>query len=389
MRPARTYALAGAPTIAIAAIGCLQPGIDPVFLTLLSAAHGMETDLHGWIVGATQGGIALGALIIWRHRSALPHHLIPLAAAGALLCSLLTVHVGTFPGLLAIRFIFGLAMGLVYTDAMSEAAARRPAAAYGAVFLTQLILSTITAIALPVLSDAEGPRQALLALAAAPLAAAILSFVPAAEREAAAASHIPETAPVPKPSAAAWSLAIATFAFISATMMVWSFTGALAMRSGIDEDMIGLGVALGSIVGALTALTIMRDRPVMPLALTGMLASICLISPLVLTPYGDDWLFVAGILLLNIGSTAIIIRTSAGATTAGSSPLFRRFVACTHPLGMIAGPVAGAILTETAGRTGLQDGAIAALAIGSLSLLFAHHHARKASFAHKEPSVAA
>jgi predicted MFS family arabinose efflux permease len=377
MRPGRTRAFAGAATIGAAAIGCLQPGIDPVFLTILSAAHDLDPDRHGWIVGATQGGMALGALIVWRFRPVLPPRIGPVAAGAALLCGLATAYVSAFFGLVLVRAAFGLAIGIVYTDAMSEAAARRPAAAYGAVFLIQLILSTVVAFALPLLSDAAGPQSALLALAVAPLVAAALLLLPRRD------ASIPATAPDRKPgttegtSPAAWALAGATFAFICATMMVWSFVGALAMRYDFDEDMIGLAVALGSIAGALTALAVMRETPIIPLPFTGLLAGACLLSPLILTPLRDEWLFVGAILLLNIGSTAIIIRASGAATAAGDDPLFRRFVACTHPLGMIAGPVVGAILTQASGPTGLEGGAFAALAGGSLLLLFAHQQTRE------------
>ena len=48
--------------IAAAALALLQPGIDPVFLTLLTAATGLDPSDHGWIVGATQGGMAIGAV---------------------------------------------------------------------------------------------------------------------------------------------------------------------------------------------------------------------------------------------------------------------------------------------------------------------------------------
>ena len=52
--------------IAAAALALLQPGIDPVFLTLLTAATGLDPSDHGWIVGATQGGMAIGAILVWR-----------------------------------------------------------------------------------------------------------------------------------------------------------------------------------------------------------------------------------------------------------------------------------------------------------------------------------
>jgi len=376
MKTGQTRAFAGVATIGAAAIGCLQPGIDPVFLTILSAAHGLNPDRHGWIVGVTQGGMALGALVIWRYRSELPRSIAPIAACAALLWALLTASVSAFASLLLVRAAFGLAIGIVYTICMSEVAAHRPVAAYGAVFLTQLMLSTVVASALPYLSDIAGPQGALLALATAPLLAAALLLLP--ERDGpipASASHRMAVART-SASPAAWALALATCAFICATMMVWSFTGALAMQYGFDEDMIGFAVALGSVVGAVTALVVMRETPVVPLPLTGLLSGACLLSPLIFAPLRIDWLFVGAIILLNIGSTAIIIRASGLATAAGGDPLFRRFVACTHPLGMIAGPVLGALLTQISGSAALEGGALATLACGSGLLLFAHKEAQ-------------
>ncbi|MDI1295319.1 MAG: hypothetical protein PSY12_05455, partial [bacterium] len=78
-----------------------------------------------------------------------------------------------------------------------------------------------------------------------------------------------------------------------------------------------------------------------------------------------------GIVLLNIGSTAIIIRCSGAATAASADPLFRRFVACTHSLGMIAGPVIGSLLSLALGPVGLSGGALVTVTTGCLALIFA------------------
>ena len=357
--------------IAIAALACLQPGIDPVFLTLLSAAHGIDPTLHGWIVGATQGGMAVGAVIVWRYGTALPARLPGIAGGVALLCAIATAQTGGVGALLIVRALFGFSMGILYTDAMSAAAVRRPTSAYAAVFLTQLVLSTAVAFALPPVARAAGPHAALLALALVPCVAAALALGLPVRGRSEAASGPAEDGRGGAAPPAAWALATATFAFICATMMVWSFAGALAIDHGLGEDAIGLAVALGSIAGAVTALAVMRGRLLVPLPLTGLFASLCLLAPPILTPSGERWLFVGAILLLNVGSTAIIIRCSAAATAAGETALFRRLVACTHPLGMIAGPVAGSVLTTVAGHRGLEAGAIVALATGCGALLVA------------------
>ncbi len=365
--------------IAAAALACLQPGIDPVFLTILSQAGGVAPDAHGWVVGTTQGGMAAGALLVWRCGVKLPAHTATYAALAATGLALLTAGLDAdLPVVLLTRALFGAATGIVYTDAMSGAAAHRPTTAYAAVFLTQLLLSALVALVLPPVADAAGPRVALALLAIAPAAAAILTMSARdADRPAAGATPLADPAAVARhrPSAAAWALALATIAFIAATMMIWSSAAALALASGIDRDTIGVAVSAGSVIGAATALAVLRDRRILPLPLTGVLASAGLLAPLVLTPPGRAGPFVAGILLLNIGSTAIIIRCSGAASAAGDGALFRRFVACTHPLGMIAGPLLGAALGGAAGPAGLAAGAVASLALGCAALVVAARHA--------------
>ncbi|MEH3048142.1 MFS transporter [Sphingomonas adhaesiva] len=350
--------------IVVAALACLQPGIDPVFLTLLSQAGGLPAQTHGWIVGATQGGMAIGALLVWRRRPFLPRRASLFAALVAIVAAIATGVARDLAAMLAIRATFGVAMGIVYTEAMGAAAATHPTRSYATVFLSQLLLSTVTALALPTLSHAAGARATLLALALVPLVVALLvAGAPSVVREEAPRGVARATSPI------AWALALATFAFICATMMVWSSAGALATDHGFDAGAIGVAVAIGSITGAATALAMMRERRRWPLPLTGLAASACLLAPLVLTPLGDRTLFVGAIVLLNIGSTAIIIRCSGAAAAASDDAVFRRFVACTHPLGMIAGPLAGAGLTALAGVSGLAGGALASLACGCGALL--------------------
>jgi predicted MFS family arabinose efflux permease len=359
-------------TILIAALGCLQPGIDPVFLTLLSSAHPVAPANHGWIVGATQAGMALGSLIVWRVGARLSRAVFVLAALVTLIASLATAQVGETAALLAIRAGYGLAMGMIYTRAMSAAAAWRPNGAYGAVFLIQLLLSSVAALGLPPIADIMGARWALAALAIAPLLALLLILALADPEQPSPhqgeSRHAEQRRPVDPP---AWALATATLLFICATMMVWSFAGALAIAGEIDEDAVGQAVAAGSLAGALAALAVMREKPLVPLPLTGILAGLSLLSPIPAASSGDDGLFILSIVLLNIGSTAIIIRCSGMASTRSGDSLFRRLVACTHPLGMILGPAAGSLLTASLGEAGLLGGAVVAITAACLSLLFA------------------
>jgi hypothetical protein len=361
-----------AATILTASLGCLQPGIDPVFLTLLSAAHPVALTDHGWVVGATQSGMAIGSVIVWRAGGRLSSGIFLLAALVTLLASLATAWTGTVAILFAIRALYGLGMGMIYTRAMSAAAAWRPNGAYGAVFLIQLLLSTGIALLLPAISDVGGPAQALAVLAFAPLLA--LALILFADRADKPVTRPPRTATAEERrpvSASAWALAMASLLFICATMMVWSFTGALAVAAHISGDLIGQAVALGSLAGAATALCVMREKPVVPLPLTGLLSGLSLLAPIAATTAGDATLFVIAIVLLNIGSTAIIIRSSGVASARSADPLFRRLVACTHPGGMILGPVAGSILTTFLGDAGLLGGAIVTITAGCLALLLA------------------
>jgi len=378
-----------------AALACLQPGIDPVFLTLLSAAHQMDSSSHALIVGATQTGMALGALAVWRLGGLMPRRSLPAAALIALAASLATARFGNASVLIALRTLYGFAMGIIYTHAMSMGAALRPTGAYGAVFLIQLIISTSAALVLPMVAEMASPGIALAALALAPLLTLLtvsfleegeaLAALPA-QRQSASARH--ECVPP-----WGWALAFSSFFFICATMMVWSFTGALAMHAGLDEEAIGLAVAVGSIAGALTATAMLREKPLVPLPLSGALAGFSLLAPIVLTQPGQDTMFILSVILLNIGSTAIIIRSSGAAAAASLDPLFRRLVACAHPVGMIMGPAIGSAMTMAAGDHGLLIGAVCAIAAGCLALVFSALSQRtifraSAEFEPTEPDVA-
>lgn len=360
------------PAVALACLGCLQPGIDPVFLTLLSSAHGLSPGLHGWVVSASQTGMAIGSLLTWRWGTRLPEPAFMLAALVAVLAALATTQAGYFPVLLAIRGAYGLAMGMLYTHAMSAAAASRPHGAYGAVFLFQLTLATGIALILPAIADAAGPRMALAALTAAPLGALALTGL-------SAGSAIRQIKPVPGPpgrereegaDSRAWAMAAATLLFICSTMMVWTFSGALAIEAGISEEVIGRAVALGSLAGAATALFVMQERPIVPPPVTGFLAGLSLLSPIAATQNGSTTAFILAIILLNIGSTAIIVRSSGLASAASHDGIFRRFVACAHAVGMILGPLIGSIAAMAFGRSGLLFAAVMAILAACLLLAF-------------------
>lgn len=352
-----------------AAIACLQPAIDPMFLTLLSEAAPVPLGSHGLIVGATQAGAALGGLAVWRFAGRLPAPAFVGAAAFASLCSLLTALTAALPVLLLLRGLYGAAMGMVFAHAMARCAARRPNTAYGGMFLLQLLLATLVSLALPALAQMRGPNAALALLSLAPaLACAALVLAGAPDTGHVKLHGAVCNAPVPR---AGWALAAANFCTICATMLVWSFAGALAAQANITDSVIGGAVALGSLVGAGTALAVMRERVLVPLPATALLGGLMIASPLLLTAPHQAHAFILSIVLLNIGSTALIIRCSGLATATSRDSGFRTLVACTHSLGMIAGPLAGSLLMATLGHRGLFGGGACILMVGLGAVLYA------------------
>lgn len=364
------------PAVAVASLALLQPGIDPVFLTLLSSAHGTPAASHGWIVGATQSGMAVGSMVAWRLGEHLHGRHFVLAACAAIAASLATVQLGSLIALLACRSLYGAAMGVLYTQAMAAAARGRPSGSYGAVFLVQLLLSTAVALLLPAVSDAYGAKVALAMLCLAPFLALLACLFFPAAIDADLPLHLPHDIDNPEAvDSRAWLYAVSALAFICATMMVWSFTGALALEARISEDVVGRAVALGSLAGAATALVVMRERPVVPPAISGLSAGATLLAPIA-GARGGDAAFVVAIVLFNLGSTAIIVRTSGLASAASGDRLFRRFVACIHSLGMIGGPLLGGVATWAGGPGGLPVAAIVAIGAGCVALSLAGRKSR-------------
>lgn len=346
-----------------AALGCLQPGIDPVFLALLSQAEGLALTSHGLLVAIAQAGMALGSLIAWWAGDRLRGRVQMAAGTAGAVSVLLLLPAGGLASLLVLRAVHGAAMGLVYARAMATCAAHRPASAYGVVFVVQLALATVVSLALPEAGRIAGPGMAVASLALVPLLAVALlrrADRPGASRVGAALA-IRE--PVP---AAAWWLAVATLLFVAATMMVWSFAGALAGSAGIPDRVIGRAVALGSIAGAGAAIVVMRGRALrrLPLPLVALPCGLALASPVALTLPGHEALFVAAIAALNIGSTILIVRCSTLAVQGCADGRFRTLVACTHSLGMIAGPLLGAAMAAMSGIAGLRGGVAAVLLAG-------------------------
>lgn len=333
----------------------------------------MPFAFHGWIVGATQSGMALGSLVVWRMGARLPRQLPASAAITALCAGLATAALANPITLAAIRFGYGFAMGLVYTQAMAQAAAKRPSGAYGAVFLSQLVLSTLVAPLLSILAEAASERFALMVLCLVPLTVFTLALrLPPAASPSVASTPTRFEEGDRGTSASAWLFAVATFLFVTAAMMVWTFLGALTGSAHLGDKVLGEAVALGSIAGVFTAFAVLRERPVVPPVLNGLVSGLTLLAPIFATGPGASAAgLVIAVVLFNIGSTAIIIRSSGLASAASGNLIFRRFVSCTHCLGMVTGPLAGSAIRMALGKEALLFATSVPIVAGCIALFAA------------------
>lgn len=364
----QAYRLVGVPVAAV--MGCLQPGIDPVFLALASTAGTVPVAAHGGVVAATQGGAALGAMAVWRVGGRMGPRALVAAGLVAALASLSFAFSRDLATALSLRGIYGLCMGIIYATSMSHFAARRPSGAYGIVLLAQLLLSTVIALVLPELGRMIGSRAALATLAMVPLMAGA-ALAGNAGGVATRPAAPPPRNTVQSGPVARWAMAASTFLFICATMMVWSLSSALAAREGLSDAMVGQAVAIGSLAGAFTALAVMRETSIVPLPVTAVLAGLALVSPLLFTSLGPPTGFIGSIIALNIGSTAIIVRCSGLASAMAGDSRFRTLVACTHSVGLVVGPLCGSALVAVLGWSGLMLGCFGIVAAGVMAVFVA------------------
>ncbi|PZN95916.1 MAG: MFS transporter [Alphaproteobacteria bacterium] len=344
----------------VAAIALLQPGIDPIFLVLLSHHSGLAPADHGLIVGASQTGMAVGALLF----AAIPRlrgHSCRWAAVGATLAGLATVTVTGLAALVVVRALFGLCNGLLYASALSSATRRDPAQAMGIVLLTQLVLATIVALALPQIATHAGSGPALALLAGLSLAAAAL----------ACRDRCDSAASAPHPGGAAardTGAAAAVFLFVAGSMMVWSYAGASAVVAGLSEATVGAAVALGSIAGGgaslLVALGARRGWRALPLVPAGSLAALAMLAPFAV-PAGAVG-FIAGMVIFNLGATYAVARFSAHAIA--TTPNSARIVPAVQTSAMVVGPLAAALAVHGGGVAALAGAAAAALGLAVLAL---------------------
>lgn len=334
-----------------AGLGLLQPGIDPVFLVLLSANSNLAPTSHGLVVGVSQAGMAAGALLAARSRQPA---FLRLAGIAGTLAALATVFADGIWAVLALRAVFGLATGMIYAaalrDATAAARAPSPAHAMGTILLAQLALATLVALLLPEVASIAGPAIALLCLAVVPIAATCLLV----SDRAASPEVVGEIESPQRLSPAI----VAVFLFVAASAMIWSYVGAGAVVAGFSNHIVGLAVALGSVAAGIAALVVARATPRLPLPASAALTGLAMAAPLLMA--GSAFAYVAAMIAFNIGATYAVARFSAVAIGQGD----RAAVPAVQSVAMVAGPLVGAAAVALGGAPALGFVAVLTLAAG-------------------------
>jgi hypothetical protein len=351
----------------VAALACLQPGIDPVFLVLLSGNPAIPLSSHGLIVSASQFGMMLGAVFYWRSPARIGRGRAATIAAAALAISLLTALADTVVALVALRAFYGLCTGILYTRGASAAAAHNAPQAFGTIFLMQLLLSSLVAAVLPWVVGNAGTAIGLAFLALGPATLLLLLLTRGTEPPARLQPRLSAQNPSPN-KVGSIAAASALFLFICATMMIWSHVGAAATEAGLDESEVGLGVAIGSLSGAVPAIATSYLRGRLPLLIGGGASALAMIAPLLFGGPMDVTGFTIMMVLFNVGSTYVIIRCSALAVELNPTGFMRRAASAMHPAGMIAGPIIGFVAMRSNGTVGLIDMAVVAVSGAMVAL---------------------
>jgi predicted MFS family arabinose efflux permease len=342
-----------------AGLAFLQPGIDPVFLVLLSAHAGTPLAHHGLVVGTSQAGMAAGALLAFL-LPRLTRTALMLAAAAGVVASLATVGATGFAAILAARALYGFTAGLLYAALLREATAAEPARGMGMIMFFQLVFATLVAVALPDVAALAGPGVALASLAAVPLANLLLLGPDTAPHAA---------PPAPRADTLPWRpdpAGIAVFLFVAASMMVWSYVGAQGVAIGLSNHALGIAVASGSVAAGVSALAVARGAPLLPMLATGVLSALALAAPFAT---GTSTLaFIAAMIVFNVGATYSVARYSALAIDRQDAA--RAAVPALHGVAMVAGPFAGAAAVAAGGYQALAAATLLALgaAVAALAL---------------------
>jgi hypothetical protein len=341
----------------IAALAALQPGIEPVFLILLTSAVALAPADYGWVVGAGQIGMAAGSILCWGGGALATRGVAVGAAAVAVAASLAIAHFSDLASIAALRAIFGLCTGVIFTRSTGAAAGGRPDHAFGTIFFIQLLLSTGVAALLPLVAQLTSAAVAIQLLALCPAAMLLLLVstvrIPTGRTEAQPA--LAGEGPLVPPGAAA-----ALFLFVCVTMMIWTYVGAIGGAMGLNDGEIGIAVAIGSLSGAVPAMVASYAARLHSAPAIAVPCAVAMLTPLLALGAGLGHAgFTAALCLFNIGSTYARGRS-------------RRLIAALHCLGMATGPLLGALAVGSAGFV-----ALGTLACGALALAIAALHARE------------
>jgi len=330
----------------VATLATLQPGIEPATLTLLALNHVCRPDHFGWIVGAGQAGMAIGAALCWRLDKLAGRNAALGAAATGVIGSLSLALSHDLISALFLRFILGVAMGVLLTRATAQAARYRPHHAIGTMLLAQQILSTAVMAALPIAGVAWGATAALATLAAGPLAMILLiGSDDAPVLPAAAGASAGEHAHVTAIRTGARRAMALVFGI---TMLAWSYMEVVGEELDLAPRVIGLTIAIASLgsipAGLLASLRPPRYAP----SLTLLVAGSGIVAPLLIPDESDLWIYGAAMTLFNAGSTFAMIRCLAWAMEGREADADRRGVLMVQCVAMGIGPAIGA-LTMSAG----------------------------------------
>ena len=329
----------------VATLATLQPGIEPATLALLALNHVCRPDHFGWIVGAGQAGMAIGAALCWRFDRLAGKQAALGAAIIGLIGSLALALSRDLASALTLRLVLGVAMGLLLTRATAEAARYRPHHAIGTMLLAQQILSTAVMAALPIAGAAWGPTAALAALAAGPLAIILLigsDDAPVLPEGSDAAADQRPVAPIRTGARRAMALVFAV------TMLAWSYMEVVGEELDLAPHVIGLTIAIASLgsvpAGLLASLRPPRHAP----SLTLLVAGSGIVAPLLIPDESNLWIYGATMILFNAGSTFAMTRCLAWAMEGREADADRRAVLMIQCIAMGIGPAIGA-MTMTVG----------------------------------------
>ena len=350
----------------VATLAMLHAGIEPAILALLANNGASTPDQFGWIVGAGQAGLAIGASLCWRIDFLAGRRAAQGAAAIGIVASLLLALSHDLASAIALRLVLGLAMGLLLTRATAQAARDRPHHAIGTVLLAQQALSSAVMAALPLAGAAWGAPIALAALAAAPLA--IFGLIGPEGRPAPLSPSLP-TAP-PAVRATIRPGARRAMALICAVIMLgWTHLELVGETIGIDPGTIGLDIAIASLGSIPAALVASLRPPRLAPSLTLLVSGLCLLAPMLVPAAGGRWAFFAAMVLFNGGFAFAMTRSAAWAME-GRNDAERRGVLTIQCVAMSAGPMIGAMALSAGGIGALTLAAAAGTAGAALSLMF-------------------